>query len=226
MAPESSQTLDRGLHLLEVLADDSRGVSVTDLAARLGASRPSVYRMLASLQRHHLVWRSGDGLVRLGPGILALARAATPILRDVATPLLRRLAEEVGATAHLTVADAGAGEAVAVAVVEPSGTAIHVAYRVGSRHPLDRGAGGRAILMARHGANGGFVVSRGELESGATGIAAAVHGVAGLDASVGIVTIGDALDVAAAGTKVVAAAKALATTLLITPAEDRQRPRT
>lgn len=40
-------------------------------------------------------------------------------------------------------------EALAVAVVEPTWTDYHVAYRAGFRHPLDRGAAGRAILAAR-----------------------------------------------------------------------------
>jgi len=212
MAPESSKTLDRGLHLLQVLADDGRGVTVSDLAARLGASRPAVYRMLASLERHRLIWRSGDGLVRLGPGVLALARAATPVLRDIATPLLRRLAEEVGATAHLTVADPGVDEAVAVAVVEPSRTDLHVAFRAGVRHRLDLGAGGRAIQRGRRGL-AGYVVSRGELEAGATGVAAPLIGVTGLEASVGIVTLGSALELAAVGEKVMATAEALAVAL-------------
>ena len=66
------------------------------------------------------------------------------MLRDLAVPVLRALAESVGCTAHLTVADGE--EALALAVVEPSWTDFHVAYRVGSRHPLNRGAAGKAIL--------------------------------------------------------------------------------
>lgn len=211
--PESSQTLDRGLRLLRVLGEQPQGLSITELATRLGTSRPAVYRMLASLEHEQLAWRAGDGLVRLGVGLLALARAVTPTLRDVATPLLRRLADDVGATAHLTLAEPGGDEAVAAAVVEPTHTTLHVAYRVGARHRLDQGAGGRAILLGRAGADG-YVVSHGELEAGATGIAAPVLGVAGLDASVGLVTIGAGLDPAVCGPKVVAAAASLAAIVL------------
>ena len=79
--------------------------------------------------------------------MLHLASAVQPVLRDLAVPVLRALAEAVGCTAHLTVADGE--EALALAVVEPSWTDFHVAYRVGSRHPLDQGAAGKAILLGR-----------------------------------------------------------------------------
>ncbi|MDQ1419022.1 MAG: hypothetical protein QOJ52_984 [Acidimicrobiaceae bacterium] len=213
MSAETAQTLDRGLRLLSVLAreDQPRGLSVTELAARLGVSRPAVYRLLATLEQHGMVWRDAGGLARLGLGLLPLARAVTPLLGEVATPLLRQLAEDTGATAHLTVAESGpGGDAVAVAVVEPSHTDMHVAYRIGTRHSLERGAAGRAILAARNGGGDSFVVTEGELQPGATGIAAPLRGVAGLEASVGLIAIGSALDPARVGPQVVATAAAIA----------------
>ncbi|GAA3421474.1 IclR family transcriptional regulator domain-containing protein [Streptosporangium vulgare] len=90
-----------------------------------------------------------------------------PLLREGALPTLRRLAEEVGATAHLTVAEGDDG--LAVAVVEPSWTNMHVAYREGSRHPLERGAAGLAILALREGRTG-YLVSEGQLQEGARGV--------------------------------------------------------
>ena len=130
-------------------------------------------------------------------------------MADAALPALRRLAEQVGATAHLTVAEGG--EAVALAVVEPSWTRFHVAYRTGSRHPLDRGAAGRAILAGRNG-TAGWVASAGELEEGAHGVAAPVLGVEGLEASVGVVTLVP-LDGATVGPSVEAASAAVARAL-------------
>jgi DNA-binding IclR family transcriptional regulator len=215
---ETAQTLDRGLRLLTVLGE-AGGLSVTELATRLGVSRPAVYRLVATLEQHGMVSRPGDGRVRLSLGLLSLARAVTPVLQEVGVPLLRQLAEEMGATAHLTVAEPGSpGEAVAIAVVEPSHTDFHVAYRVGSRHPLERGAAGRAILAARLGDGPPFIVSEGELQPGATGIAAPVLGVTGLEASVGLVAIGQvggtgSLDPAWAGPRVVATAAAIAAAL-------------
>jgi DNA-binding transcriptional ArsR family regulator len=208
--PETSQTLDRGLRILELLADDggAGGMTVTELAAALGVARPVVYRLLATLVAHRLVRRSPDGRVRLGLGVLRLAQRVHPLLREAALPVLRRLADEVAATAHLTVADGA--EALAVAVVEPSRTDFHVSYRVGSRHPLDRGAAGRAILAGRSG-QAGVVSTDSELQPGAVGVAASVP-VAGLDASVGVVALGG-IDRATAGRSVLAAAAAVAAAL-------------
>ena len=212
-AGEHSQTLDRGVRLLEaVAACGDEGVTVSELAAQLHVSRPAVYRLLATLERHALIDRRPGGRARLGLGVLPLARAVQPLLRNAALPVLGALAEELGATAHLTVADGD--QALAVVVVEPSWTDFHVAYRVGSRHPLDRGAGGRAISGARAGSAVDYVVSEGELQPGAIGVAAPVLGVPGLEASVGLVALGaEGFDAAAAGPRVVRAAAAVAAAL-------------
>jgi DNA-binding IclR family transcriptional regulator len=142
-------------------------------------------------------------------GVLHLARRAQPLLADAALPALRRLAEQVGATAHLTVADGG--EALAVAVVEPSWTQFHVAYRAGSRHPLERGAAGRAILAGRAGREE-WITTSGELEPGAYGVAAPVPGVDGLEASVGVIALAP-LEPAEVGPAVQRAATAISTAL-------------
>jgi len=205
---ESSQALDRGLRLLALLGDAERGLSVSELAEGLRTSRAAVYRLVTALEAHAMVRRPADGRVRLGLGLLDLARRVLPELREAARGPLRTLAERAGATAHLTVLDGD--DALAVAVVEPSWTEFHVAYRVGTRHPVDRGAAGRAILLGRAPATGADVaVTMGELQAGAHGAAAPVRDVPGLEASVGVVALAD-LDIAGVGPAVVEAAAALA----------------
>ena len=209
MVTETAQTLDRGLRLLHMVADAPGGLTMTEAAEHLGVGRAVVYRLAATLTEHGMVRRDGAGRLRLGPGVLHLARRAQPLVADAAMPALRWLAEKVGATAHLTVADGA--EAFALAVVEPSWTQFHVAYRTGSRHPIDRGAAGRAILAGRRG-EFGPVSSSGELQPGAYGVAAAVPGVESLEASVGVVALAP-LDADRTGTEVVAAAASIAAAL-------------
>jgi DNA-binding IclR family transcriptional regulator len=203
MAAETSQTLDRGLRVLEVLAATPGGLTVTALAGEVGVNRTVVYRLITTLEQHGLARRDVAGLVHVGLGVLSLARGLQPVLRELAAPVLRSLAEELGMTAHLTVADGG--EALAIAVFEPTWTDFHVGYRVGSRHPLGQGAAGRAILRGREPDPSGYVETAGELQAGARGVAAPLVGVDAFEASVGIVTLGD-LDAAVVGPKVVAAA--------------------
>jgi DNA-binding transcriptional ArsR family regulator len=205
---ESSLTLERGLAVLQAVADsESEAPTISDLAVAIGASRAAVYRLLVPLVERGLVRREGSR-VRLGLGMLRLAARVLPQLRMVAMPVLRSLAEEVGATAHLTVADSDAAQA--VAVVEPSWTAYHVAYRVGARHALAKGAAGRAITLPLNGP--AWVGSAGELQTGAFGVAAPVRGVAELRASIGVVSLSQ-LDDKVIGPRVVLAAADLTSAL-------------
>ena len=208
---ELAQTLDRGLRVLFALADAPGGRRVAELAADLRLARPIVYRLLSTLEGRGLAHRAGDGQYRIGLAVLELARRVQPLLREAALPVLRSLAEQVGATAHLTVADGD--EALAVAVVEPSWTDFHVAYRVGSRHPLGRGAAGRAILLGREPATfADYVTTEGELQPGAHGVAAPVRDVPGLSASIGVVALVD-LDPNAVAPHVLTAATRLSQAL-------------
>jgi DNA-binding IclR family transcriptional regulator len=209
---ETSQTLDRGLRVLKLLADTDHGLTVTELSARLGVNRTVVYRLLATLEQHALVRRDLGGRARVGLGVLRLGRQVHPLVREAALPALRSLADDIGATAHLTLADGS--EALAVAVVEPSWTDYHVAYRTGFRHPLERGAAGRAILAARRGGPGGtgYTLTQGELENGASGAAAPLMGVSGIEGSVGVVMLADSVP-ERVGARVVDAAREVAAAL-------------
>jgi DNA-binding IclR family transcriptional regulator len=205
---EGSLTLDRGLALLQAVADaGGEAATISELAVTIGASRAAVYRLLVPLSERGLVWRDGNK-VRLGVGLLRLADQVLPQLRQAAHPVLRELAEKVGATAHLSVAQGS--QAQAVAVVEPSWTSFHVAYRVGSRHALTAGAAGKAMAMRL--SEQGWATSTGELEAGASGVAAPVRGVPGLRASVGVLSM-EPLDAKTVGPQVVAAAAELTAVL-------------
>ena len=118
MTAETSQTLDRGLTLLTLLADHPEGMRVSEIAAELGIGRTVVYRLVVTLEKHALLRRAADGRCHVGLGLIGLARQVQPLLREAALPPLRRLADTTTATAHLTITD-GADGLVVVAVVEP-----------------------------------------------------------------------------------------------------------
>jgi DNA-binding IclR family transcriptional regulator len=190
MPKETSQTLDRGLRVLSVLADSPEGLTVTEVAAALGVSRTVVYRLVVTLEQHGLVRRGSDGKCRLGLAVLGLARQVQPLLRDAALPVLRRLAESAGSTAYLGMADGQ--DLLTVAVAEPPRSDVHIWYRLGSRIPLEVGAAGRAVLAARTAAgrplDPPWIVSTGD-SPGSSGIAAPVLGISGVEAAVGVATV-------------------------------------
>ena len=140
-----AQTLERGLRALQLLADSPAGLTATPVAARLDVHRSVAYRLLQALERTGFAARGDGSRYRVGAGVVALGERVRPGLRQAAEPILHDHAERLGATASLVVRDGD--DAVAIAVVEPShGT--HLSYRVGSRGPLDRGAGSVAVQAA------------------------------------------------------------------------------
>ena len=208
MTAEGSLTLDRGLALLQAVADAGGDpATISELAATIGASRAAVYRLLVPLAERGLVRRDGTK-VRLGVGVLRLGAQVLPQVREAARPVLRELADQVGATAHLTVALGDQIESVAVA--EPSSGDFHVAYRVGARQPTGTGAAGKALALRAGGR--GWAVSSGDPQRGVTGLAAPVRGVPGLRASVGVLSLGP-LRADVVGPRVVVAATRLAEVL-------------
>jgi DNA-binding IclR family transcriptional regulator len=142
-----SQTLDRGLACLEFVAASDRAVSVDTVASALDLHRSIVYRLLRTLEGRQLVERDPDGDYIAGPYLAVLSRSVRRSLRAAAAPLLANLAEQLQMTAFLVVADGD--EAVTIDSVEPTSLNAHVAYRPGTRHPIDRGAPGLALLAGR-----------------------------------------------------------------------------
>ena len=145
-SPDSSrsQTLDRGLKALGLIATSHTPMTIDEVATQLKLGRSVSYRMIRTLEDHHLVSRDSSGRLTGGTQLVALARGVENEMQAVAAPILTELANGLGMTSFLVVSDGQ--EAVTVQVVEPTATAAHVAYRPGTRHPLDRGAPGIALL--------------------------------------------------------------------------------
>jgi DNA-binding IclR family transcriptional regulator len=222
MAAGGSLTLERGLRVLRALADQPEGLSVTELAAELETHRAGIYRLVTTLGEQRLVVRGADGRYALGLAVLELASAVRSRLQEVAVRELRLLADEVRATTALTIRDGD--EAFVAAVVEPTRTSMHVAYRPGLRHPIDIAAPGLAILAGGPPLPGerpevalarqrGWSQSSGELLPGATGVAApvVVHGHE-TEASISAVWV-EPRDAASVADSVMAAAAAIGAAL-------------
>jgi DNA-binding IclR family transcriptional regulator len=178
-----AQTLARGLLALRTITA-SDGLTIQEVAEALDVHRTIAHRVTATLAEARLIARGSDGRFRGATGLLDLRAAAYESLSHAARPRLAQLADELGATASLLVPEQD--EAVALLVVSPRRTLYRLAFDEGSRHPLDRAAGGLALRSARpespqdpdalrEARDRGYAVTFGEVEPGAWGIAAPVR---------------------------------------------------
>ncbi|MBS1905541.1 MAG: helix-turn-helix domain-containing protein [Actinobacteria bacterium] len=140
----ASQTLSRGIRILEVLADARGPLSIDEIAAALGVHRSIAYRLLRTLEDHGLVLRDASGLAALGPRMAALAAGVAHDLQAEALPELTAVANDLGMTCFLAVLDGE--ECITLASVEPRHAVASVAQRPGARHSVTVGAPGKAIL--------------------------------------------------------------------------------
>ncbi len=218
-----SQTLDRGIRILEHLAGLGTPQPVMEIASAMGLHRSITYRLLRTLEDHRLVERDAAGHYWLGLGVAALARGVRTGLQSAALPRLNALVAELGMTAFLVVR--AGDEAVTVTSVEPRDLPAHVAYRPGNRHPVGRGAPGLALLMPEPPSPGdreelrtarrqGWASSHGEVIPGIRSIAAPVRGPdGGARAAMAVVFVDEGVDTTRVGEAVSAAADQVAAAL-------------
>ncbi len=228
------QTLDRGIFTLLKVAGSPEGATVAEIAQDLGVHRAIAYRIVTTLEAHGLVARSRSGRILLGIGIPAIAHQFMPQFTAIAQPVLRNLAHNAGATAF--VARAEGADCAAIMVEQPNVHVIHVGYRIGSRHPLDQGAAGIAILSGRparaddpqsvrDSRQNGYSLTRGQLQKGAIGVAVPLHGggnrIGEPEFSIGVVAMED-LDVGRAIHFLKEASRSLALTIGMNNSEQPQ----
>lgn len=135
--------LDRCVAVLGAIEGGAR--SFTDVVERTGLSRPTAHRLIQGLEDHgFLVHVGGLGYV-LGPRLLGLAASAMNDLplRDLARPVLERLARSTGESAQLFVRDRD--KRVCIDTAE-SDSELRTIVEVGSALPLTKGSAGKVFL--------------------------------------------------------------------------------
>lgn len=110
--------LDKGLDILEVLADQARGLTRAEIVKEMGLSASQIYRMLERLVARGYVCRDeGGDRYALTMKLFQLATRHPPLRRLVAQaqPLMDEFAREARQSCHLVVPDQGTGNIVAQA---------------------------------------------------------------------------------------------------------------
>lgn len=180
-----SQTLDRGIWLLELLGSSPRPMTVAQLAVATGLHRSIVYRLLRTLEDRRLVSRDMGDTYRLGYGLVALAGHLVHDLNTVAKHDLQTLADETDLAAIVVVREGD--EAMTLFVAEPTTPSTMFLLRVGYRHPVHKGAPGSALLSfmppspadspaVRHVRSYGWCSSWSEVMDGVHSVAAPLRG--------------------------------------------------
>lgn len=170
-----TQTLDRSLDILFLVAGSSEPLAVGDIAEGTGVHESTAYRLIQALQNRGLLRREGRGRITLGPALFGLARAANEQiggdLARTSLPLMEELVRRTEETSFLTVRSGL--EVVCVEAVESS-RGVRVAFGKWQIAPLyagsatallahlDQGIADR-VIAANEGkrlANGGTVTRR------------------------------------------------------------------
>lgn len=140
-------TLDKGLHVLVVLAEArGPGLTLTELCGQVGMHRTTMFRILATLQTRGFVTRDEQsGRYRVGLRVLGLAAGLLRGLdiRTIARPILQELCQRTQELVYLTVLDDG--EVMTVESFD-SDQLISLRAEIGDRRPAYCSASGKAIL--------------------------------------------------------------------------------
>lgn len=138
--------LDKGLDILELLSEQSAGLTRAEIVKAMGRSPSEIYRMLERLVARGYVARSAGGdRYALTMKLLVLANRHPPVRRLVAQalPLMDVFARETRQSCHLVAPDHGA--AVVVAQTSPLDS-WEFRVRVGARLDLIDTGSGRTLL--------------------------------------------------------------------------------
>jgi DNA-binding IclR family transcriptional regulator len=146
-APDySAPALEKGLDILEALAREAQGLTLTELAARLDRTQAEIFRMVACLvSRGYLMKDEASGRHRLSLKLHELAHTHSPmdLLVPQAREVMAHVAEELGESCHLSVVSGG--QLLVLAQAEAH-RPIRISIEVGGRFPLWRTASGRLLL--------------------------------------------------------------------------------
>ena len=166
--------LDKGLEILELLADVKQPMTLTQIASVLKRSRSELYRMTAVLvDRGYLLRDPASDELMISNRLFDLGMQASPVgtLVEAAFPTLHALSEATEQSCHLAVASGN--RMVVVARVE-SPSSVGISVRVGHHLDLYESGSGltllawmeedeRAELLERYSSESGNI-DRAELE--------------------------------------------------------------
>lgn len=142
----SAPALEKGLDLLELLANESEGLNISEITSKLNKSVGELFRMLVVLeQRGYVEVSSGSDRYRLTLKMFGLSNRFPPIKRltAIAGPIMQQLSYRIEQSCHLVIYYEGKGHVV-VQKEPPSERVFSV--RLGAEVPLINTCSGHLLL--------------------------------------------------------------------------------
>jgi DNA-binding IclR family transcriptional regulator len=141
---QSIQVISRAASVLRALEDEPKGLSLGEIAQRVGLARSTVQRIVDALRSEQFVIAASPTAgVRLGPGLVRLAASASVEFDDITRPIIAGLSQSVGETVDLSVLKGRS----AVFTDQIQGShRLRAVSAIGDSFPLHCTANGKAIL--------------------------------------------------------------------------------
>ena len=132
--------------VLRALDGEHQGLSLAQLADKIGLPPSTVHRIVTALATEGLLATASPvGKVRIGPEFARLASSGQAELWQAAEPYMQRIFDQIGETVDCSVLD---GDRVRVIHGIPARHHLRVAPDVGTTFPLHCSSKGRALLAA------------------------------------------------------------------------------
>ena len=141
----TARVVEKAIDVLFCLAKEQDGVGITDISRQLGLGKSTVHRLLQTVQQRQLVQQDERRRYRLSYGVLQLSSAFLRHLNihEEASPHLRRLRDETGETASLTIRE---GTSRFHLEEIPGVHEVKFSLEIGKSLPLFLGASGKALV--------------------------------------------------------------------------------
>lgn len=143
------QVIARAATILRALEDQKDGLSLGEIALRVGLPRSTVQRIVTALaEEQFLIAASPKSRVKLGPALIRLAKATNIEINHIVRPYLENLCRKLEETVDLSVIQ---GRSAVFVDQIPGSHRLRAVSAIGERFPLHCTACGKALLatMAR-----------------------------------------------------------------------------
>ena len=141
------QLLERSVEIIDLISIKNSPVKFTKIVEETGISKPSVHRILSTLENFRIIVRDGNEGYIMGPRAIGWSRGylQSRALLSVAKPWVDSIWKKVGETIHLVILE----EDKAYYLYKKEGPhPLQMRSRVGDPIPLHSTAAGKAILFS------------------------------------------------------------------------------